>query len=481
MKAGKRLIQKVILMTILSLLVLLGSAQSNLLYYNSNDQFNAPAINPAFLSSQHKFTFSIFPLSGMSVGYNNQEVVKGMLLDFVSGNLTQEKMNAIFKSLIEKDLFMQRFETSLFNFGYHSEIGAFNFRINEIEQIRSGLKNDFTQFITNPEFLTIQLNQPRNLYADGVHYREYSLGYAREMLNHKLSVGLRAKIYFGKASLYTEAPGVGTAQNGRYFLETSEPINTSFPVDFVFSEDSIISGANPSEGFTALKYLFNRKNSGMGIDLGITYNVSQKLQLSASVVDLGRINWTSNLNRLNLKGKYEILPQYIKDSGANYVTKDPSFSTDTKEDLNQLFKSVIDIADYSTNLPTSFYAGGQYSVNTKLKIGFVDRFVQSKGMSQNSFSLTANYEVNKKLSLISGYSAIGKSINNIPFALIYNWASGQSFLGTDNLLAFFVPSNADYAGISFGTCFYIFKPKVKFSQSDYLPFYKEKKHNIFNK
>jgi hypothetical protein len=417
----------------------------------------------------------------MSVGYNNQEEIKGMLKDFLSGSLDTASMKAVFNSLLKKDVFTQRFETSLLSFGYHSKIGSFNFRINEIEQLRSGLKNDFTQFINNPEFLTIQLDHPENLYANGVHYREYSLGYAREIIKDKLSVGLRAKVYYGKASMSTEAPGAVIEQNGKYFLETSGPINMSLPVDFVFSEDSIITGANPSKGSTPLKYLFNRKNSGIGMDFGITYQATSKLQLSASMVDLGKIHWTSNLNRLNLKGKYEILPQYIQETGVDYVTKDPSFSNDTNGDLNQLFKCVIDSADYSTKLPVNFFIGSQYQINTKIKLGFVDRYTQSKGMSQNSFSLTANYELNKKLTLSSGYSVIGKSSNNIPFAMIYNWASGQSYLGTDNLLAFFAPSKADYAGVSFGTCFYIFKPKAKYTQSEYLPFYKEKKHNIFNK
>ena len=464
----------------MSLLVLLGKAQTNLLFYNSNDQFNSPSFNPAFLTRNPKFTFSIFPLSGMSVGYNNQAVVKGMLIDFVSGNLTQEKMRGIFRSMLNENVFSQRFETSLLNFGYNSEIGSFNLRINEIEQLGTGLKNDFTQFINNPEFPTIQLNQPKSLYADGVHYREYSLAYAKEIIKNKLTVGLRTKIYFGKASLSTEAQGVVTEENGKYFLETSRFINTSLPVNFVFSKDSIITGANTSKGFTPLKYLFNRKNSGFGIDLGITYNISQKMELSFSMVDLGKIGWKRNLNRMNLQGKYEILPQYINNSELNSITKNPSFSTDVKGDLNQLFKCVIDTTAYSTKLPSIFYAGWKFNFSPELNFGLVDRFVKLKGMNQNSISLSANYELSKKITLNSGYSTIGKSYNNVPFGLIYNWGSGQSYLGTDNLMAFFIPSKVDYAGISFGTCFNIFISKEKYKWSPYLPFYKEKKHKFKN-
>jgi hypothetical protein len=478
MKTGLRVIQKMIMLALLSHMVLFGRAQTNLIFYNSNDQFNSPGFNPAFLTHQKKFTFGIFPLSGMSVGYNDQEVVKGMLKNFLSGSLTNANMTDVFKSLLEKDLFSQRFETSLFNFGYNSGNGSFNFRINEIEQLRSGLKGNFTQFISDPEFQTIKLNQPQLLSADGVHYREYSLGYAREVIKSKLSLGVRAKIYFGKASFFSEAQGKATVDNGRYFLQTNDPVKMAVPVNFVVNpEDSIISGATARTNFTPLNYLFNNQNLGIGIDLGITYKVNPKMLLTGSIVDFGKIKWNSNLSILNLKGKFEILPQYILDPGVDYVTKNPSFSTDSLN-RSELFKTEIDSSAYSTHLPTSIYIGAQYQINPTLKLGVVNRYIQSKGMGQNSFNLSANFEVNQKLTLIAGYSTIGKSYANIPFALIYNWGSGQSYLGTDNLLAFFIPSKVDYAGITFGTCFYLFKPKVKYKESEYLPFYKEKKHNI---
>ncbi len=463
---------------VMSLMVLWGQAQTNLVFYNTNDQYNAPGFNPAFLTNQKKFTLSIFPLSGMSVAYNNQEPVRGMLNDILAGSLTKENMNKVLNTLLTKDLFSQRFEIPLISFGYNSHLGSFSFRINEIEQMRTALKGDFTQFISNPEFLTIKLNQPQNLYANAVHYREYSLGYAREIIKNKLSFGIRAKVYFGKASLFSEVPGQVTEKNGYYFLETTGPLKTSAPLEFIVGNDSIITGANPSKNFTPLNYLFNTKNIGIGIDLGITYEVNPDWQVSASIVDFGKINWNYNLNSMNLHGKYEILPEYIVDKGADYITKDPAFIS-TNVNFNELFKSVIDSTSrYSTTLPTSFFAGLQYQMNPTLKFGLVDRFVKSKGMNQNSFSLTANYMVNSKLSLSGGYATIGKTYNNIPFALIYNWGSGQAFLGTDNLTAFLFPSAADYAGIAFGTCFYLFKPKVKYRESEYIPFYKEKKRSI---
>jgi hypothetical protein len=478
MKTGLSTKRKFILLVYLSILAVIGKAQSNLALYHSKDQISSPGVNPAFLTNQKKFTFSIFPLSGMSVGYNDQLAVKSMLKDFLTGALDTAALKSVFNSLLKQDLFSQRFETSLISFGYNSGIGSFSFRINEIEQIRSSLNGNITEFLTNPSIQTVALNQPQILSADMIHYREYSLGYAREIIKNKLSVGLRAKIYFGKASLVPEVPIEMTWENNKYFFGTSGPIKSSLPVNFVLDKDTIITGATASKSFSALNYLFNKQNIGTGIDLGFSYKINSKINLSASVVDLGKINWNSNLNRINLKGHYEILPEYTlpPKPGNDLITKSPYFSIDEAE-LNQLFKSGIDsTSSYSTKLPTSFYAGLQYQIDPSLQIGVVDRFIWSKGMSQNSISLTANYEINKKFTIISGYSSIGKSYYNIPFAVIYNRSGGQSFLGTDNILLFLIPSKSDYAGISFGTCFYLFRPKVKYKFSEYLPFYKEKKH-----
>ncbi len=482
MKTGLSAKRKFIVLICLSILALIGKAQTNLALYHSKDQISSPSVNPAFLTDQKKFTFSIFPLSGMSVGYNDQLAVKSMLKDFLAGSLDTAALKSVFNSLIKEDLFFQRFETSLISFGYNSAIGSFNFQINEIEQIRTSLKGNITEFMTKPAIQTVALNQPQVFNADMVHYREYSLGYAREIIKNKLSVGVRAKIYFGKASLVPEVPIEITQKNNSYYFGTSGPIKTSIPVKFVLDKDTIITGATPSKSLSVRNYLFNKQNMGAGIDLGFSYQINSKIELSASVVDLGQINWNSNLNTIKLKGQYEILPKYAlpPKSGNNFIAKSDSFLINDG-DFNQLFKSKIDsTSSYSTKIPTSFYAGLQYQIDPLLQIGVVDRFIWSKGMSQNSISLTANYAVNKKFTLISGYSSIGKSYYNIPFAVIYNWSGGQSFMGTDNLLLFLMPQKSDYAGISFGTCFYLFRPKVKYKQSEYLPFYKEKKHNTVN-
>jgi hypothetical protein len=97
-------------------------------------------------------------------------------------------------------------------------------------------------------------------------------------------------------------------------------------------------------------------------------------------------------------------------------------------------------------------------------------------MGYNSFSITGEFEVTKKLSMITGYAIQGNSYANIPFALVYSWEAGQYFVGTDNFLSFIPPTFSDFSGISFGVSFYLFRKKAKnVREIDYLPFFELKK------
>ncbi|HZL10001.1 MAG TPA: DUF5723 family protein [Prolixibacteraceae bacterium] len=476
MKPGMSNKGMVILLALLSVTILSGKAQSNLVFYHIHDQFNSSDYNPAFLTSQHNFTFSIFPLSGMNVGYNNQIVVNRMLKNILLGDTIENVLNDKLDKFVEGGSFYQRFESSLLHLGYNSEFGSFNFRIKEVEQIMSVVEGSFYEFIRNPEFLTPVINQPHSFPANAAYYREYSLGYAKEIIRNKLTVGFRAKLYFGKISAIADVQGELVNDGDLSTLITSGSMYLSAPVKLV-QEDGFITGAIQPENFSPVNFMLNSKNVGTGIDLGFNYKINHRLAVSASAVDLfGKISWKNNLNTLTYNGSVDVSGYVTSPDGI--VTKNPGISSDDIENISDLFKidHIDTISSYISSLPTTFYAGLKYQLNPKLAIGVVDRYISIKGMNHNSFSLTAGYIVNKKLSISSGYSIIGNSYFNVPFGILYKWDLGQCYVGTDNFFSLLLPSISDFSGITFGTCFYLFSRKSKYKkQLEYLPFFKEKK------
>lgn len=180
------------------------NGQSNLLFYQSSEQFNSSAYNPAFLTDQHNFTFSIFPVGGMNVGYNDHELINKMIFKVLKGDSINQASRDVFNGLVKKGLFYQKFESTLLSLGYNSHFGSFNFLVREVEQFQNNFKGNLTSFLTNPESQTIYAGEQQHLPAQLLHYREFSLGYAKEIIRDKLVIGVRAKLYFGKASFVSD-------------------------------------------------------------------------------------------------------------------------------------------------------------------------------------------------------------------------------------------------------------------------------------
>lgn len=106
----------------------------------------------------------------------------------------------------------------------------------------------------------------------------------------------------------------------------------------------------------------------------------------------------------------------------------------------------------------------------------MNRYVVRKDLNYNSSSVTANFKLHKNLTVNTGYAIIGDSFNNIPLAILFQGDFGQIYMGTDNLAAFLIPDLSDFAGFSFGTCFYLFKNRTIYkSASEHFPFYKVRK------
>jgi hypothetical protein len=467
MKFEKKVRRLSLTLTFLLGSVLAGKAQTNMVFYPSENQINSPSLNPAFLTSQSKFTFSVFPLSGVNVGYNNQLVIKNMLFNILKGKQTNDDFKDVFNSMVKLDLFYQRMENNILNFGYNSRFGSFDFRVKENMQLMADLKGDFSELVTNTSLLTFPTGAQQTFPAIALYYREYSMGFAKEVIKEKLTVGLRVKLYFGKSSMSSDVRGDelanGTSSIG---LSTSGQLKISAPLRIV-TDDGVLTAVELADGFTVGNFLMNSKNTGAGFDIGLNYKPTPDLALSASLVDFGAIKWNNNLNTMKFNGSGTIIP-----GPANLPRED---------NFDQLYKIEIENSPFSTRLPTTFYAGLKYRANPQLNLSLVDRFVSTRSMSFNSLSVTGIYDIKKNLSISSGYSIIGNSFSNFPFAVLYTGETGQYYIGTDNLLSMVVPSASDFSGITFGMCFFLFRGKVKYKQQpEYLPFYKEKKRNLVN-
>jgi hypothetical protein len=161
-------------------------------------------------------------------------------------------------------------------------------------------------------------------------------------------------------------------------------------------------------------------------------------------------------------------------NGNEIITK--NFSNYSFSDsISNIFNQYLDTSKFSSTMPLKLFGAIKYQLNPKISVTLIDRYVYLKNLKSNSFALMADIDMTKELSVSTGYSVISNSYTNLPFAILFRKDFGQMYLGTDNLLAFIFPSISDFAGFSFGTCFYLFRKNksARYNSQDY-PFYQAK-------
>ncbi len=478
MKFGRRSKHIYILLLWLFVFVLDGKAQSGLEFYSIENKYNSYNFNPAFLSSRSQFTFSIFPFAGTSLGYDNQQEIQRMMKELLSGINSENEYISLVKNMVNQPNYNQRLESELLSFTYAAKEGFFNFRISEVESFSASVKGPVSLFMIEPQVKSVVVGQIQNVPALILHYREYSVGYSTPSNHQKLTLGIRAKLYYGKGAFSSGISGSIEELAESYKLEMHGTGKMSIPEQRAQNDDGTIT---TSPGFTETSvksYLLNSGNPGFGIDLGFRYKITPQWSFSMSMLDLGKIEWKNNLNSKNFNGSYFLKGSSVQPSlenGVKMLTK-TSDSISFTDNLSTIFKVVPDNSKFSTKLPATFYAGLNYQINPAIRINLTERYIKLKSMNHNSLSLTANFELTKKFTVNTGYAAIGNTYNNVPLALFFNQDFGQIYIGTDNLLSVLYPSSSEYSGYSFGMCFYLFRNRTLYRPpTDELPYHRPKK------
>lgn len=483
MSGIKRLL---VVLLICMIAFLRGHGQSGLSFYSLENHFNSSSYNPAFLSTQNKFTISFLPIGGTNIGYNNQGAIRKLVSKFLTGATSNKDYAEVIQYMVNRSMFTQNIETNLLNIIFRSRMGHFNFRIRENEMVSAKVNGFVTDFISNKDVQNVAVNEVQNLPAQAVHYREYSLGYSVSSLRDNFSFGIRAKAYLGKSSFHSKISGSIQNELSNYRLKAGGMVYMSVPEAPITKTDGSLNNFSLFEGSKLIDYLTNIGNPGFGIDLGINWKISNKLSLSLSMIDLGKINWKTNLNSKFLDGTYRFSSSSVTGSfnekGEEFISKIHK-NISFLDSISELFKVTYVRSTFSRTLPVSFYASMNYQVNPKLRFSIADRYVSLKDLNYNSFSLNLNYELNSSLSIGSGYSVIGDTYLNFPLILLISKKFGQIYVGSDNFMAFILPSVSEYANFSFGTCFYLFsKRNSEGPMLDAFPFYnpQKRKSNRFN-
>jgi hypothetical protein len=287
-----------------------------------------------------------------------------------------------------------------------------------------GYSSDFLKFLIqgNGGSLLGAKADFSGLGFNATNYTEYGLGLNRAF-SDKLRIGAKFKLLSGVFNVKTLENNLSiTTNKDNYALNIAGgfKVGTSNISQFT---DSV--GGNPQD---LVGNLFNFKNFGLGVDLGATYEVSEKLSVNASVIDLGFIRWSDNVQTHTLK-PFDISFKGLE-SNALFSKDSTDALSNLKDSLSNIFKSTKDNASYSSSLATRFYFGANYKLLPFLNIGAVWYNEINNGSYRPGFSVSTTISSKRLFSTTFNYSYFSGS-SNVGFGLNFR----GFYIVTDNLLA----------------------------------------------
>ncbi|HSQ45835.1 MAG TPA: DUF5723 family protein [Lutibacter sp.] len=285
-------------------------------------------------------------------------------------------------------------------------------------------------------------------------------------LNENWNLGARAKIYSSVFNASTKS------NSGSFYTEEgSQNIYRQHldNVNFLMQTSGVFfsNGEEIDASYVKGKLLFGG-NLGLGIDLGFTHHYSKQWTITGSVLDLGFVNNSKDVESFQYKGDYEVEGVQL-----NFDPDNPeNYWSDLKADFDNsilsdtLYKSFLSFRPVKLNGAVSYSFGQKqddcrYLIDQGLylnKIGF--QWFSTIGAVHSYMAATLFYEhrFNKYFQTKLTYTADPFSFTNIGLGLSANIGVVNLYVSADNLLSLNNIYNAKSASFQLGLNF-IFKDK----------------------
>lgn len=270
-----------------------------------------------------------------------------------------------------------------------------------------------------------------------VAYNEFTLGYARSLMQDRLRVGLRLKYLNGisEASIKNVNGHVYFGIDSIQIYSEAFTLNTSGIDGFDTNSNEIILG------FT---------NPGFAFDIGADYEINSKFSVSAAITDIGSIKWKNNLkswefNEVNYTFRgFDALDVFNEQD----VTQLELDSVENLYDVNEVTGQ-----SYRTSLVTKTYIGGRYQFrdNQNLSLVLYNDFFQ--GNVKSALGLNYGLQVGRVMDLVVGMAYRDRSLANFTFGSSFSLGFFQLYFLSENFPSLFSPQNARKFDLRFGMNF----------------------------
>jgi hypothetical protein len=415
-------------------------AQNNLTLYHMESIPQVLSVNPA-LDPDCKWYFGTPAMSAFD-------------FTFKSGQLSARKINNIFSpeagsdsfrinlnnlsDLVGRNAFVNMdANVELLTFGFRLHKSFFHASLTEKVKTRVDIPGDIFKFAfqgNGGDNLGYEFNFGPGF--DILHTRELAVGYQRTSLGDRLKLGGRLKYVYGVNTINTERNNLTFTtrpQDFAYTLKSDIKVNAAssfIDIDQAIGSDSTSGGSIVPE---PSKIAFGANNWGWGIDLGASFEITDRITVSASVVDLGRIYWnenTINAQSRNPNASFEFIgidaKEFLGDSaaGAEAIvdTLLDRFALDTTRE------------GFTTGLMGGMYVGGTFKVFEKHKAGILLNGSFYNKRFYPGVTISWNSRFGRILGLSASYTATRGNFSNFGFGSSLNLGPEQFYFVSDNLI-----------------------------------------------
>ena len=396
--------------------------------------------NPSFISSD-KF---VLTLPSLYLNYYNSSFPIKNLGEINNKVLTFSPDKAINNLSKTDNIIKANTNLSLISFAFRIKDLQFRIFHNSNFDLHANYPKKFLEFIWNGNepFIGNEIEIAPKI--DLMAYHEFGIGFATQF-NEKLSVGTNLKYLIGLVSIKTQKAQAS-------LFTSSEVYQLSAQTDLSFyssglsafldgSSDDLIVYENKNN------WILNQ-NSGLAIDLGFEYQVSESVSIAGSVLDLGFINWRESAIEQYSKGDFTFDGVVVEPFNENddYDFKNVLDSIDNLVD----FQSSIIENGFKTQLPVRYYLSGIWELNPTLYLGALTYGEIYRGNFSPAFAINAQKKLGQVFEFGGVVSIYKNAVPNFGLNISLRLAGIQIYGLSDNVIPLFDYTNGRHFNLRFG-------------------------------
>ena len=444
MMIKKTIYIKSLLTILLSSAMFLATAQNSQVMYFMNIPQNH-LLNPAMRPTNSLY-IGLPGFSGVSFSANNNFLnfsdvfIRGRADSIMTFLHPDYDFDKFLSSIKDKNSIEPGLSVPLFSLGFTAGGDTYIFfDINERidgnivipgDIIKLGLKG-------NEQFVGSEIDLS-SLRGDIKYYREAGVGFSKSFTN-RLRIGFKGKMLFGMAAASIRNNSLGITVNDDYshIMNADLSVNLNGPFRAYMTNDGridslVFDDARFDRNSGVTDFLFNFENKGVSLDVGASYDLTDRITVSAAFTDLGFINWKSEPTNLNCKGTFEFRGFDLGKVADGSMTFD-SLASATLDSLKDAFIFDDSGKPFTTFQPLGVTLGGSFGLTKNVSVGLLSYSRIIGRQIKQALTLSANVNLGNALSFSVAYTAANHRYDNLGAGLSLRAGFFQIYAIADRL------------------------------------------------